>query len=52
MRVLNEYNPRDHERNWQPNSPQHDIVSDRRTIEELRWGGEIPANVTGEALNY
>jgi hypothetical protein len=51
MRVLNEYNPRDHERNWQANSPSHDIVSDRRTIEELRWGGEIPDNVTGEALS-
>ncbi|WP_416666906.1 hypothetical protein [Egbenema bharatensis] len=40
MRVLNQYNPRDHERDWQPNSPRHDIVSDRRTIEELRFGGQ------------
>jgi hypothetical protein len=52
MRVLNEYNPRDHERDWQPNSPSHDIVSDRRTIEELRFGGQVPDSVAGESLSY
>lgn len=41
MRVLNQYNPRDHERDWQPNSPEHDIASDRRTIEEAQFGSQI-----------